>query len=120
MASYLAGLRITKRNISASILADVKRFFHQINTDEVFGTHNEADSRRQSAQCMPAEPDLAGACIQALPARVGNRRCSQGFFDDWVKRHVEVYAQKFATVALRHQTEIATGSGYVAGMGVNS
>ena len=42
------------------------------------------------------------------------------FFDDWVKRHVEVYAQKFATVALRHQTEIATGSGYVTGMGVNS
>jgi len=42
------------------------------------------------------------------------------FFDDWVKRHVEVYAQKFATVALRHQTEIARGSGYVAGMGVNS
>ena len=83
MASYLAGLRITKRNISASILADVKRFFHQINTDEVFGTHNEADSRRQSAQCLPAElqePDLAGACIQVLPARVGNRRCSQGFF----------------------------------------
>ena len=74
MASYLAGLRITKRNISATILADVKRFFHQINTDEVFGTHNEADSRRQSTQCLPAElqePDLAGACIQALPARVG-------------------------------------------------
>jgi hypothetical protein len=32
-------LRITKRNISATILADVKRFFHQNNTDEVFGTH---------------------------------------------------------------------------------
>ena len=121
MASYLAGLRITKRNISASILADVKRFFHQINTDEVFGTHNEADSRRQSAQCMPAEPDLAGACIQALPARVSAIDVvHKDFFDDWVKRHVEVYAQKFATVALRHQTEIATGSGYVAGMGVNS
>jgi hypothetical protein len=55
LASYLAGLRITKRNISATILADVKRFFHQINTDEVFGTHNEADSRRQSTQCLPAE-----------------------------------------------------------------
>ena len=125
MASYLAGFRITKKNISASILADVKRFFHQIYTDEVFGTHNEADSRRQSTQCLPAElqeikPDLAGACIQALPARVGNRLVHKDFFDDWVKRHVEVYAQKFATVALRHQTEIATGSGYVAGMGVNS
>jgi len=37
LASYLAELRITKRNISATILADVKRFFHQINTDEVYG-----------------------------------------------------------------------------------
>ena len=27
-----------KRNISATIVADVKRFSHQINTDEVFGT----------------------------------------------------------------------------------
>jgi hypothetical protein len=32
--------RFTKRNISATIVADVKRFFHQINTDEVFGTHS--------------------------------------------------------------------------------
>jgi hypothetical protein len=31
--------RFTKRNISATIVADVKRFSHQINTDEVFGTH---------------------------------------------------------------------------------
>jgi hypothetical protein len=29
-----------KRNISATIVADVKRFSHQINTDEVFGTHS--------------------------------------------------------------------------------
>src|SRR6266545_7952623 len=28
-----------KRNISATIVADVKRFSHQINTDDVFGTH---------------------------------------------------------------------------------
>jgi len=28
-----------KRNISATIVADVKRFSHQIDTDEVFGTH---------------------------------------------------------------------------------
>ncbi len=28
-----------KRNISATVVADVKRFSHQINTDEVFGTH---------------------------------------------------------------------------------
>src|SRR5262249_42445181 len=32
--------RFTKRNISATIVADVKRFSYQINTDEVFGTHN--------------------------------------------------------------------------------
>jgi dTDP-D-glucose 4,6-dehydratase len=71
LASYLAGFRITKRNISASILADVKRFFHQINTDEVFGTHNEADSRRQSTQCLPAElqePDLAGRVHSSPPS----------------------------------------------------
>jgi hypothetical protein len=49
LASYLAGLRITKRNISATILADVKRFFHQINTDEVFGTHRCAPSLMVSA-----------------------------------------------------------------------
>ena len=55
MASYLAGLRITKRNISASILADVKRFFHQINTDEVFGTHNEAiRGASQLSACRPS------------------------------------------------------------------
>jgi hypothetical protein len=39
---------------------------------------HEAGSRRQSTQCLPTElqeiePDLAGACIQALPARVSNR-----------------------------------------------
>jgi len=31
--------RFTKRNISATIVADVKRFSQQINTDELFGTH---------------------------------------------------------------------------------
>jgi hypothetical protein len=31
-----------KRNISATIVADVKRFSRQINTDEVFGTHRGA------------------------------------------------------------------------------
>ena len=119
MASYLAGLRITKRNISASILADVKRFFHQINTDEVFGTH--------SGFAAPVNSVPAGRAPGARPGGARAFKPSQrvsaidvvhkDFFDDWVKRHVEVYAQKFATVALRHQTEIATGSGYVAGMG---
>ena len=37
---------------------------------------HETRSQRQSTQCLPAElqeiePDLAGACIQALPACVG-------------------------------------------------
>jgi hypothetical protein len=32
--------RFKRKNISAAIAADVKRFCHQIKTDEVFGTHN--------------------------------------------------------------------------------
>src|SRR6266516_5165440 len=32
--------RLKMRNISATIVADVKRFSHQINTDEVFDTHS--------------------------------------------------------------------------------
>jgi dTDP-D-glucose 4,6-dehydratase len=55
LASYLAELRITKRNISATILADVKRFFHQINTDEVFGTHRHQRTREPEA-CPFFEP----------------------------------------------------------------
>jgi len=31
--------RFKKRNISATIVANVRRFCHRINTDEVFGTH---------------------------------------------------------------------------------
>src|SRR6266496_2866975 len=31
--------RFKQRHISATILVDVKRFSHQINTDEVFDTH---------------------------------------------------------------------------------
>ena len=31
--------RFKNRKISPTIVADVKRFSHQINTDEVFGTH---------------------------------------------------------------------------------
>jgi len=34
-----------KRNISATIVADVKRFSHQINTDEVFGTHSSIPTK---------------------------------------------------------------------------
>ena len=31
--------RFKRKNISATIVVDVKRFFRQIKTDEVFGTH---------------------------------------------------------------------------------
>jgi hypothetical protein len=35
-----SGVRtLKKRNISATIVVDVKRFSHQINMDEVFDTH---------------------------------------------------------------------------------
>jgi hypothetical protein len=34
--------RFKRKNISATITADVKRFCHQIKTDEVFGTHSRA------------------------------------------------------------------------------
>jgi hypothetical protein len=33
------------RNISATIVADVRRFSHQINADEVFDTHTHLSSR---------------------------------------------------------------------------
>ena len=32
--------RFKKRNISATIVANVRRFCYRINTDEVFGTHS--------------------------------------------------------------------------------
>jgi hypothetical protein len=79
LASYLAGLRITKRNISATILADVKRFFHQINTDEVFGTHrcaprlslSPARSRHQVHPVLPSDhcirPGRAARAARAQP-----------------------------------------------------
>src|ERR1700737_2427840 len=34
--------RFKRRNISAAIAADIKRFCHQIKTDEVFGTHRSS------------------------------------------------------------------------------
>jgi hypothetical protein len=37
--------RFKKRNISATIVADVKRFSHQINTGEVFDTHRSSIPR---------------------------------------------------------------------------
>jgi hypothetical protein len=101
--------------LSDSFIRSIRTRFSAHTTKRIRGAS-------QLSACRPSSrsPTWRGACIQALPARVGNRLVHKDFFDDWVKRHVEVYAQKFATVALRHQTEIATGSRYVAGMGVNS
>jgi hypothetical protein len=42
------------------------------------------------------------------------------FFAEWLTKHVTPYAEKFAAAALRHQTELATGAGYAAGMRKNS
>jgi len=41
-------IRFKKRNISATIVADVKRFSHQINTGEVFDTHRSSSPILQS------------------------------------------------------------------------
>ena len=35
--------RLKKKNISAAIAANVKRFYQQIKTDDVFGTHRSGD-----------------------------------------------------------------------------
>jgi len=42
---------------SATIVADGKRFSHQINTDEVFGTHNgRPNAEKQILGFKPAVP----------------------------------------------------------------
>jgi hypothetical protein len=78
LASYL-----TKRNISATILADVKRFFHQINTDEVFGTHNCSEEAQEASDC--------GLWITATFwwERRAYRKCPTNNFpnDRWSSRH---------------------------------
>jgi hypothetical protein len=52
-----------KRNISATIVAYVKRFSHQINTDEVFGTHRPKIDRamRDLIRRMSKENPKLGA-----------------------------------------------------------
>jgi hypothetical protein len=35
--------RLKRKNISAAIAADVKRFYQQIKTDDVFGTHTSIE-----------------------------------------------------------------------------
>jgi hypothetical protein len=42
--------RVRKRQKSAIIAVDVRRFGHAINTDEVFGTHSSKASGRSNMQ----------------------------------------------------------------------
>ncbi len=44
--------KFKRSNISAAIAADVKRFCHQINTDEVLGTHRGRTGNGNSALRM--------------------------------------------------------------------
>jgi hypothetical protein len=63
VASCPAASRRPKRNISATIVAYVKRFSHQINTDEVFGTHRPKIDRamRDLIRWMSKENPKLGA-----------------------------------------------------------
>jgi len=48
---------LKKKRSSATIVADGKRFSHQINTDEVFGTHNgRPNAEQQILGFKPAPP----------------------------------------------------------------
>jgi hypothetical protein len=64
-----AATRFKQKNISATIVADVKRFSYQINTDEVFDTHRprlgfaERHIRDQtSASRWPLYSIISSAC----------------------------------------------------------
>ena len=46
--------RFKKRNISATIVANVRRFCHQINTDEVSGTHSGRAAIDKVMRTQPA------------------------------------------------------------------
>lgn len=41
------------------------------------------------------------------------------FFETWINTHVAAYGKRFSEAALRHQTEIATGQGFVPDMWAN-
>jgi hypothetical protein len=48
---------LKKKRSTATIVADGKRFSHQINTDEVFGTHNgRPNAEKQILGFKPAPP----------------------------------------------------------------
>jgi hypothetical protein len=57
--------RLNRKNISAAIAADVKRFYQQIKTDDVFGTHS-GNSRHGVAL-------LCGFDTTSLTAQGGQR-----------------------------------------------
>src|SRR5205807_2604028 len=74
-----AAARFRRRIISAAIATDVKRFCHQIKTDEVFGTH------RRSRRFDAVAPGLRGARVDEVardshsPEEISGRRAaSQG------------------------------------------
>jgi len=57
-----------KRNISATVVADVKRFSHQINTDEVFGTHRCRYQRENGAAWGNSASD------SVAPTRISSKK----------------------------------------------
>ena len=73
-SSQLLGLksdapRFKRKNISATIAADVKRFCHQIKTADVFGTHRRRDLAKSTmnipSECRNADIVRDHAMIQA-------------------------------------------------------
>ena len=51
--------RVSKRQKSAIIAVDVRRFGHAINTDEVFGTHSRPRMAEWAARAEPNATDAA-------------------------------------------------------------
>ncbi len=58
------------RNISATIVADAKRFSHQINTDEVFDTHSRLYRRQRRCGRRLCKSTGAGKMAKQFRARV--------------------------------------------------
>ena len=91
--------------LSDSFIRSIRTRFSVHTTKRIRGANQLSACRPSSRRSSPTwrarafKPSQRVSAIDVV---------HKDFFDDWVKRHVEVYAQKFATVALRHQTEIAT------------
>src|SRR5207253_10190526 len=61
--------RVRKKQSSAIIAVDVRRFGHVINKDEVFGTHTSSPSGlREQAGHMTASDFCAARCISSCQA----------------------------------------------------